>query len=43
MSVEEHVRHYLVEGLRKNDAIKAAARDRGVAKNDIYQQVLDVN
>jgi len=42
MTVAEHVSHYLSQGLRKNDAIKAAAKDRGVAKNDIYQQVLDL-
>ena len=42
MTVEAHVRHYLATGMRKNDAIKAAARDRGVPKNEIYQQVLDI-
>ncbi len=40
MSVREHVEHYVAQGMRKNDAIKAAAHDRGVAKNEIYQQVL---
>ena len=40
MSVEEHVEHYLGEGLFKNDAIKAVARDRGVAKSEIYNQVM---
>ena len=28
-------------GMTKKDAIKAAARDRGVPKNEVYQQVLD--
>ena len=40
MGVREHVDHYIAQGMRKNDAIKAAAHDRGVAKNEIYQQVL---
>ncbi len=42
MSVEEHLSHYLAAGMSKNDAIKAVAHDRGVAKNDIYRQVLKV-
>ena len=41
MSVPEHVAHYVALGMSKKDAIKAAARDRGVPKNDVYQQVLD--
>ncbi|MBQ7337724.1 MAG: 16S rRNA (cytidine(1402)-2'-O)-methyltransferase [Clostridia bacterium] len=40
MSVREHVEYYMAQGMRKNDAIKAAAHDRGVAKNEVYQQVL---
>ena len=40
MSVREHVEYYMSQGMRKNDAIKAAAHDRGVAKNEVYQQVL---
>ena len=40
MSVEEHVSHYVSEGMSKNDAIKAVARDRDVAKSEIYNQVM---
>ncbi len=40
MTVPEHVEHYMSQGMKKNDAIKAAARDRGVHKNEIYQQVI---
>ncbi|MBR0443261.1 MAG: 16S rRNA (cytidine(1402)-2'-O)-methyltransferase [Clostridia bacterium] len=40
MTVSEHVAHYMDQGMKKNDAIKAAAHDRGVPKNEIYQQVL---
>ena len=40
MSIEEHVEHYAAEGMSKNDAIKATARDRGVAKSEIYNAVM---
>jgi 16S rRNA (cytidine1402-2'-O)-methyltransferase len=40
MSVSEHVEYYLETGLSKNDSIKAVARDRGVAKSEIYNQVM---
>jgi 16S rRNA (cytidine1402-2'-O)-methyltransferase len=40
MTVPEHVEYYMGQGMKKNDAIKAAARDRGVHKNEIYQQVI---
>ena len=43
MSVEEHVIHYVKNGMSKNDAIKSAAKDRKVPKNDIYREVLDLN
>ncbi len=36
LSVEDHVNHYINSGMSKKDAIKAAAKDRGVPKNDIY-------
>ncbi len=40
MSVEEHVEHYLEKGMSKNDAIKAVARDRDVAKSEIYNCIM---
>ncbi len=36
----QHVTYYMENGMTKNDAIKAAARDRGVHKNEIYQRVI---
>ena len=42
MSVRDHVIHYISQGMKKNDAIKAAARDRGVPKNEVYQIALDI-
>ena len=41
MTVPDHVAYYVGQGMTKKDAIKAAARDRGVPKNEVYQQVLD--
>ena len=41
MTVPEHVACYMEQGMTKKDAIKAAAKDRGVPKNEVYQQVLD--
>ncbi|MBQ6613706.1 MAG: 16S rRNA (cytidine(1402)-2'-O)-methyltransferase [Clostridia bacterium] len=38
MSITEHVDHYIENGLSKNDAIKAAAKDRGVPKNVVYNE-----
>ena len=37
LSIEEHVLHYInEEGMDKKSAMKAAAKDRGVSKRDIY-------
>ena len=38
--IPTHVNHYVSEGLSKMDAIKKVAKDRGLKKNDVYQQVL---
>ncbi len=40
MSESEHLEYYLEKGLERMDAIKAVARDRGVAKSVIYKKVL---
>jgi 16S rRNA (cytidine1402-2'-O)-methyltransferase len=37
LSLEEHVRLYVEQGLGKMDAIKQAAKDRGLSKRDVYQ------
>ena len=42
LSVHDHVLHYMKQGMKKNDAVKAAARDRGVPKNEVYQIALDI-
>ncbi len=40
MTEVEHVRYYLDRGLERMDAIKAAAKDRGVSKSVIYKKAL---
>lgn len=42
LSPREHVEHYISLGMSKKDAIKAVAHDRGVAKSDIYKEVIDL-
>ncbi len=37
LTPEEHVAHYERLGLKRMDAIKAAAKDRGVSKSEIYK------
>ena len=39
MSVEEHMEHYLSQGIGKKDAMKLVAKDRGVPKREIYNQL----
>ncbi len=41
MPIPDHVAYYMEQGMTKKDAIKAAAKDRGVPKNEVYQQVLE--
>ncbi len=40
MTVQEHVAHYMEGGMEKKEAIKAAAKDRGVPKNEIYKEMI---
>ncbi len=40
MSIADHVQLYLNQGMDKKEAMKAAAKDRGVSKRDIYQALL---
>lgn len=39
MSIPEHMEHYMSQGMDKKDAMKAVAKDRGVGKRDIYQEL----
>ncbi|MBQ3183053.1 MAG: 16S rRNA (cytidine(1402)-2'-O)-methyltransferase [Clostridia bacterium] len=40
MAVDTHIEYYISQGLKKMDAIKQVAKDRGVAKNEIYKQTI---
>ena len=39
MTVQEHVDMYISQGMSKMDAIKAAAKDRGVPKSEVYAEI----
>lgn len=39
MTIDEHMQMYLDKGMDKKEAMKQVAKDRGVSKRDIYQQV----
>lgn len=39
LSCEEHVAHYEAQGLSRMDAIKAAARDLGISKSELYRKL----
>lgn len=39
ISVEEHLQNYLKNGIDKKEAMKMVAKDRGVSKREIYNQV----
>lgn len=40
LSIPEHVDYYISQGMDKKDAMKQAARDRGVSKREIYAALL---
>ncbi|WP_310603157.1 16S rRNA (cytidine(1402)-2'-O)-methyltransferase [Anaerosporobacter sp.] len=41
MTIEEHMDLYLGQGKDKKESMKLVAKDRGVSKRDIYQQLID--
>ena len=40
ISLEEHLRIYMDQGLSRKDAMKAAGKDRGLSKRDVYRMLL---
>ncbi len=40
LTPDEHVAHYESMGLKRMDAIKAAAKDRGISKSELYKQLI---
>jgi len=41
MTLEEHMQHYESQGVSRKDAMKLVAKDRGMTKRDVYQQLLE--
>ena len=39
MTIAQHVDFYVDQGMKKMDAIKSVAKDRGLAKNEVYKVV----
>lgn len=37
LSIEDHLKHYIVLGETKNEAIKKVCKDRNLKKNEVYQ------
>jgi 16S rRNA (cytidine1402-2'-O)-methyltransferase len=42
LSEIEHIRHYMAAGLDKKEALKRAAKDRGVSKSVLYPFAIDL-
>ena len=40
ITIQEHMDIYLSQGMDKKEAMKAVAKDRGISKRDVYQQLL---
>lgn len=40
MSIDEHMNYYIQQGIEKKKAMKQVARDRGIAKREVYQQLI---
>ncbi len=42
LTEREHILHYMAQGLDKKEAVKRAAKDRGVAKSELYKFTIDL-
>ena len=42
LSIADHITHYIDLGIDKKDAVKKVSQDRGVPKNEVYQQALNL-
>lgn len=40
LTLEEHMDYYLNQGIDRKEAMKLVAKDRGITKRDVYQQVM---
>lgn len=42
LSIEEHLKHYINQGLTKNEAIKKVCEDRKLKKNEVYKIAINL-
>jgi 16S rRNA (cytidine1402-2'-O)-methyltransferase len=42
LSIEDHIKNYISEGLSKKEAIKKVAKDRKLSKSEIYKYSIDL-
>lgn len=42
LSIREHIKAYMEEGLSKKDAVKKVASDRNIGKNVVYKESIDL-
>lgn len=42
-SIDEHIAYYIEQGIDKKEAIKLVAKDRKIAKSEIYKTTIDKN
>ena len=42
LSEKEHILHYMKQGMEKKDAVKEAAKDRGISKSEMYKFSIDL-
>ncbi len=40
LSLEDHMEHYLSQGIDKKDAMKQVAKDRKISRREVYQELL---
>ena len=40
MSLAEHVAYYEDQGETRKEAMRLAARDRGISRRDVYQELM---
>ncbi|MBR3834131.1 MAG: 16S rRNA (cytidine(1402)-2'-O)-methyltransferase [Lachnospiraceae bacterium] len=42
MTIEEHITHYMSQGIEKKEAIKQVAKDRGLPKREVYDKAKEM-
>lgn len=41
MPIKEHMKYYESQGIDRKEAMKLAAKDRGIGKREVYRMLLD--